>query len=41
MHDQATVLGIDLDSFSIGAIQFGLPVSFRKRIALLRSSTGW
>ena len=41
MHDHNTVFAIDLDSFSIGAIQFGSPVSFRNWIALLRRSTGW
>jgi hypothetical protein len=41
MHDQSTVLGIDLDIFSMGAIHSGLPVSLRRRMAFWRSSTGW
>lgn len=41
MHDHNTVFAIDLDNFSIGAIQFGSPVSSRNLIALLRRSTGW
>jgi hypothetical protein len=41
MHDQSTVLGIDLDIFSIGAIHSVLPVSLRKRTAFWRNSTGW
>ena len=41
MHDHNTVLTIDRDSLSIGATQSGFPVSLRRRIALLRRSTGW
>ena len=36
MQDQATVFGIDLDIFSIGATHSGFPVSLRSRIALFR-----
>jgi hypothetical protein len=40
-HDQSTVLVIDLSIFSMGAIHSKFPVSFRNRIAFLRSNTGW
>ncbi len=41
IQDQSTVLAMDLFIFSIGAIQSGLPVSSRNRIALFRRRTGW
>jgi len=41
MHDQSTVFAMERSIFSIGAIHSGLPVSSRRRIAFLRSRTGW
>ena len=41
IQDHKTVFVIDLDMRSIGAQCDGFPVSFRSRIALLRSRTGW
>ena len=41
IQDHATVLGIDLDICSIGAIHLSSPLSSRSFLALLRSRTGW